>query len=69
MAKTAVAAPIQLPAAPVVKCRVLKLGDGKISTGKHEPELGDVFFERNEEFSVGEDIARGLEDLGYAEII
>lgn len=54
---------------PMVKCRVTKLGDGKISTGEHVAGIGEVHFEKGEEFPARKDIADALEDRGFVEIV
>ena len=53
----------------IVKCRVMKLGDGKVSTGQHVSGVGEVHFERGEELTIARSIALGLEDRGYVEIV
>lgn len=54
---------------PKVWVRVLKAGDGKISTGKHSPRGGDELYERDERFETVKSIADALEDRHYAEIV
>ena len=58
------------PAEPnqMVRVRVTKMGDGKISTGKHDPRGGDEKYEAGEMFAIGKGIADQLEAKGYAEI-
>jgi hypothetical protein len=74
MAKTAAefagvaAGDIAPPQDPLVGVRVLKKGDGKISTGRHDPRGGDELYERDETFTVASSIALELEELGYVEI-
>lgn len=74
MAKTkaefagASAASIQTVENPMVSVRVLKAGDGKISTGKHHPRGGDELYEYGEIIEFPKDIAEGLEALHYVEI-
>lgn len=51
-----------------VSCRVLKLGDGKISMGVHVAGIGDAFYEKGETFTLPRDLATGLEDRGMVEI-
>ena len=58
----------QAQAPKIVRCRVLKAGDGKISTGQHVAGVGEVHFERGEEFDCAERTALLLEDRGYVEI-
>jgi hypothetical protein len=55
--------------ADVVTARVMKLGDGKISTGQHVPGVGEVHYERGEEFTTARAIAQDLEERGYVEIV
>ena len=52
-----------------VQARILKAGDGKISTGIHIPGRGDVFHERGAILTLEKSIAAGLEARGYVEII
>ncbi len=56
-------------ARPVVMCRVLPLGDGKISQGKHAPGPGEAYYTRGEDFIVTEDIGQALEAAGFAQIL
>lgn len=53
---------------PLVKVRVLKAGDGKISTGKHDPRGGDELYEFGEEPEFPKDIAEALEARHLVEI-
>jgi hypothetical protein len=50
---------------PQVQCEVTKLGDGKISTGKHFGGFGDAYYEKGEKFPVAQSIADSLEDRGF----
>jgi hypothetical protein len=52
----------------LVTCRVLPMGDGKISTGEHIGGVGDLYYERGETFTVARSIAEPLERRGLAEI-
>lgn len=62
---------------PVVCCRVTRRGADKISTGRHEPLLGDETYAEDEVISLPLSIARELQDApdrageprGYVEII
>jgi hypothetical protein len=53
----------------VVKARVTKLGDAKISMGVHVPGVGEACYEHNEILEVERKIALDLEARGFAEII
>lgn len=66
--KRASAEEIAAPEHPIVTVRVLKKGDGKISTGDHDKRGGEVVYEYGETFPIAQDIAQALEDRGYAEI-
>lgn len=44
----------------VVKVRVTRRGDGRISTGQHVSGVGEVHFEKGEEFSIALAIAEEL---------
>lgn len=65
------AAPAEVAEAddPLVQVRVLKAGDGKISTGKHSPRGGDELYEFKEEFAVATSIAKDLEERHFVEIL
>jgi len=52
----------------MLQARILKAGDGKISTGIHIPGKGDVFHERGTVLTLERSIALGLEARGYVEI-
>lgn len=54
---------------PKVWVRVLKAGDGKISTGNHSPRGGDELYERDERFETVKSIADALEERHYVEIV
>jgi hypothetical protein len=56
------------PAEADVKVRITKRGDGKISTGEHEPGLGDLTYEHREEVSMPRGRALELEEQGFVEI-
>jgi len=49
----------------LVECTVTKLGDGKISSGKHVASVGDVKYKRGEKFKVAKEIAESLADKGF----
>lgn len=74
MAKTkaefegASAADIAAPENPVVSVRILKAGDGKISTGNHSPRGGDELYEFGEVVDLPRDIAEALEARHLVEI-
>lgn len=53
---------------PMVKARVTKKGADKISTGRHEPGLGDEYFAAGEIIDVLKTTADDLEDRGFVEI-
>ena len=53
---------------PLVPVRVLKKGDGKISTGQHDPRGGDVLYEHGDTFDIARSIALELEDRAFVEI-
>ena len=65
------------PPEPVVQCRVTRRGADKISTGRHEPMLGDETYAEGEVFSLPRSLALALQDApdrageprGYIEII
>lgn len=52
----------------MVEVRVLPKGDGQISNGEHDPEGGDLVYERGDVFTVAKPIAEALEERGFAEI-
>lgn len=54
---------------PVVTVRVLRKGDGMISTGEHDPAGGDLVYERDDTFKVARDVAESLDERGLAEIV
>ncbi len=53
---------------PMVTVRVLKKGDGRISTGEHAPGLGDLCYDHKETFSCPLSRARELEARDFVEI-
>lgn len=53
----------------MVQCRVMKAGDGKISTGLHVAGIGEVHYERDETFPAEQATATGYEDRGWVEIL
>lgn len=57
------------PVSDLVRVRVLKRGDGKISTGVHDNKGGDMLYEQGEEFEVLESVAKELEDRDFVEIL
>lgn len=57
------------PVSDLVKVRVLKRGDGKISTGVHDAKGGDILYEKGEEFILAEHIAEDLEGRDFVEIL
>jgi hypothetical protein len=65
------------PAEPVVRCRVTRRGADKISTGRHEPMLGDETYAEGEIVDLALSIAREQQDAidaagqprGYVEIL
>jgi hypothetical protein len=58
-----------VPVSNLVKVRVTKLGDGRVSMGQHFAGLGDAYYKRGEEPSFAADIASRLDDAGYVELI
>ena len=54
---------------PAVNVRVLKKGDGKISTGNHSSRGGEELYEFKDEFTAPKSIADELEERGFVEII
>lgn len=52
-----------------VMCRVLPMGNRKISKGVHRPGKGDFKWETGEKFKAERAIAEGLQARGLAEII
>lgn len=54
---------------PIVNVRVLKKGDGKVSTGNHSNRGGEELYEYKDEFPIAKSIADQLEDRGFVEII
>ena len=65
------------PPEPVVRCRVTRRGADRISTGRHEPMLGDETYAEGEIIELPRSIAREQQDAvdaagqprGYVEII
>ncbi len=65
------------PPEPVVTCRVTRRGADKISTGRHEPMLGDETYAEGEVISLPLSIAQAQQDApdaagqprGYVEIL
>ena len=55
-------------AQPLVRVRVTKRGDMKISTGEHVAMMGDKFYEAGDEFEVAQSIGADLEERGLVEI-
>lgn len=56
--------------APVLKhCKVLHLGDGRISTGEHVAGIGEVHYEEDETFEVVEGTADKYKSLGWVQIL
>jgi hypothetical protein len=53
----------------MVSCRVLPLGDGAISAGRHVDGIGELTYERGETFAAAGDIAQALEARGFVEIL
>lgn len=52
----------------IVSCRVLKKGDGKISTGQHFGGIGEVHYEKGETLKAPKGTAEELEERGFVEI-
>jgi hypothetical protein len=59
------------PADELVRVRVLRRGDGKISTGEHDNRGGDLLYETGEVFSIPRHIAEihATDERGYVEIL
>lgn len=60
----AVAEPSQL-----VRVRITKQGDGKVSMGQHVAGVGEAYYEWKEELSLPEPTAKALEERYYVEIL
>lgn len=58
----------EMQAPTMVECRVLKMGDGKVSTGQHVAGIGEVHYDKGEVFKVERSIAEALEARGFIEI-
>lgn len=56
------------PEIEFVHVRVLKRGDGKISTGVHDNRGGDVLYEQGETFTCPRNVAEALEARDFVEI-
>lgn len=56
------------PASAMVWVRVLRRGDGKISTGEHDNRGGDILYEKDETFQIPRHVAEELEGRDYVEI-
>lgn len=54
--------------AEMAQCRVLPMGDGRVSMGQHAAGIGEVHYEKGEVFSVAREIAEALEARGFVEI-
>lgn len=67
-ARQAAVTNLEPEAVKVVTVRVLPMGDGKISMGKHAAGIGEAHYDKGETFGVGEDIAQALEARGFVEI-
>ena len=52
----------------LVTVRVLKRGDGRISTGHHVAGFGDAFYTHGETFTTTAENAAELEERGFVEI-
>ena len=65
------AAKVNKPLEPIsyVECRVMKAGDGKISTGEHVAGVGEVHYDRGETFTCVSTTAASYEDRGWVEIL
>lgn len=53
---------------PTVQARVTKKGADKISTGRHEPQIGDEYYAQGEIITITKSNAEELEDRGFVEI-
>ena len=56
-------------AADLVRIRITKFGDSKISTGEHRAGFGDVMASRGQELQVDPATAQAHEAAGLAEIV
>jgi hypothetical protein len=53
----------------MVRVRVTKQGDSKVSTGQHAPGIGEVHYAWKEEFDIPRSIAEALETRYFVEIL
>lgn len=67
--KGADAEAVAVKADPIVNVRVLKKGDGKVSTGNHSNRGGEELYEYGDHFETPKSIADELEDRGFVEIV
>jgi len=52
-----------------VTVKITKFGAGQVSTGEHEPGVGDIMFKHGDTFECSPETAKGLEALGFAETV
>lgn len=55
--------------AEFVEVRILPLGDGKVSTGQHQPGVGDVCYARGQNAKLLPETAAALEKRGFVEVL
>lgn len=48
--------------------RITKFGAGRVSTGEHVAEFGDIMADMDDVLEVSEDVGKSLEGKGYGEI-
>lgn len=53
---------------PMVKVRITKMGDGKVSMGIHVAGIGEAYYEKGEMVDLPLDVAQRIESRGFAEI-
>ena len=52
-----------------VTVRITKFGDGKVSSGVHVAEEGDIMLAKDESIVIAKSVADELEVRGFAEIV
>lgn len=66
--KTEEGAEAPVPAPGNVFIRITKFGAGRVSTGEHVAEFGDVMADMDDVLEVSEEVGKSLEAKGYGEI-
>lgn len=56
------------PSVGNVFVRITKFGAGRVSTGEHVAEVGDIMADMDDVLEVSEDVGKSLEGKGYGEI-